>query len=108
MTEFMNVVIEDAVFVTTLLLCLYGLVSCYKYMKTVAGADLLIAGLLFYGISILFALGTTGFETSFFENFTRVSVLDQYSYMYFLGVVPRLGLILVIVGLFRMAEGVKE
>ena len=107
MTENIAVAIEDAVFVITLLLCVYGLVSCYRHRKTVAGAETLIAGLMFYGISVLFALGATGFAAGFFENFSRVALLDQYSYMYFLGVLPRLGLILVFVGLFRMAEGVK-
>jgi hypothetical protein len=108
MIENIAIAIEDIMFVALLLLCLYGLVSCYRHTKTVAGADLLVAGLLFYGISILFALGASGFGASYFENFSRVALLDQHSYMYFLGVVPRLGLILVIVGLFRMAGTVKE
>jgi hypothetical protein len=108
MIENIAIIIEDILFVLFLLLCLYGLISCYRHIKTVPGADLLVAGLLFVGISVLFALGASGFGASFFENFSRVGLLTGRSYMYFLGTVPRLGLILVIVGLFRMAKSVKE
>jgi hypothetical protein len=108
MFEMINVVIEDIAFVIILILCLYGLASCLRHTKTIPGADLVVIGLLFYGMSVVFSLGTTGFASGFFENFSRVSILDQHSYLYFLSILPRPALILVIVGLFRMAAAVKE
>ncbi|NQU07886.1 MAG: hypothetical protein HQ583_04935, partial [Candidatus Abyssubacteria bacterium] len=91
-------VIENGCFAVIALLCIYGLIACQKHTKTIAGADLLVLGLLFYCTSALFAMGATGFTGSFFDGFTRVVYLNNSSYMYFLSVAMRLGLILVIVG----------
>lgn len=100
-------VIENGCFAVIVLLCIYGLFVCRKHTKTIAGADLLVLGLLFYCTSALFAMGAIGFTGSFFDGFTRVIYLNNSSYMYFLSVVMRLGLILVIVGLLRMGRSLK-
>ncbi len=107
MSEGVALVVENGCFAVIALLCIYGLIACQKHTKTMAGADLLVVGLLFYCISALFALGATGFTGSFFDGFTRVGYLNNSSYMYFLSVAMRLGLILVIVGLFRVGRSLK-
>lgn len=100
-------VVENGCFAVIALLCIYGLIACRKHTKTIAGADLLVLGLLLHCTSVLFAMGATGFTGSFFDGFTRVGYLNSSSYMYFLSVVMRLGLILVIVGLLRMGRSLK-
>lgn len=107
MSEGVTLVIENGCFAIIVLLCIYGLIACQKHTKTITGADLLVIGLLFYCTSALFAMGATGFTGSFFDGFTRVGYLNSRSYMYFLSVAMRLGLILVIVGLFRMGRSLK-
>lgn len=102
-----SLIIENASFVAILLLCLLGAYSSFKRYKTMPGADLLFLGFLLYGLYALLAFTGSGFTGSYFDDFSKLGKLSSLTYVYFVSFALRLGLIFVIVGLFRVARGMK-
>ena len=96
--------IEQISYVVILLLCIYGVAKSYKCYKTIAGADLLLLGFLMYGAYALLAISLAGIGGSFFHDFTMVATLTSKNAMYFLSLVFRLGLVFVMIGLFRIGR----
>ncbi len=107
MSDVVTSAVENGLLAVIVLLCIYGLAGCYKHSKTVPGADILVLGILIYGMSTVFAIGATGFTGSFFDNYSRVGPVSSASYMYFISVVARMGLVLLIIALFRVGRGLK-
>ena len=100
--------IENAVFIAIFLLCMYGAASCYRHSKTLPGADLLLLGFVVYGIYGMLGWAAAGFNGSFMEDYSRTGMVDMASIRYVLAVVLRLGLIILLVGIFRVARGHKS
>jgi hypothetical protein len=100
-------IIEIASFIAIFLLCLHGAYATFKHSKTVPGADLIFLGLLLYGLYALLAVTGSGFTESYFGNFSAIGTLNSANFMYFLSCVLRLGLILVVIGLLRVARNLK-
>ena len=100
--------IENAVFIAIFLVCMYGVASCYKHTKTLPGADLLLLGFLLYGIYAMLGWAAAGFNGSFMEDYSRTGMVDMVSIRYVLAYVLRLGLVVLLVGIFKMAKGQKS
>jgi hypothetical protein len=100
-------IIENGMFLLTLLVCLYATIACLKFQKTVPGADLMAIGFMLYGIYALLAIVAPGFNGSFFEDFIFVAKLQRGTEMYFVALALRLGLILIVAGMFRVGRGLK-
>ena len=99
--------IENGSFVTILLICCIGAYTSFKHYKTLPGADLMFIGFMLYGLYGLLAFTGPGFTESYFSYFSKIGKLDSSSYVFFVSFTLRLGLILAIVGLFRIARGLK-
>ncbi len=107
MSVILATTIEIGLIAVTFLIVLYALAISYKHSKTIPGADLLFLGLLFYAAYPLAALGAAGFTQSFFDNFCLVGEINSVSYMFFVSYAARLGLILAIIGLFKVGRSLK-
>ena len=107
MSDMIRIMIENASFVTIFLLCLYGAMSVRAHTKTVPGADLLLIGLLFYAAYAILAWTASGFTGSFITDWSRTAVLDGQTFKHFLAYGLRLGMILVLVGIFRLGRDSK-
>jgi len=107
MSVILATTIEICLIVVILLLGLCALAISYKHYKTIPGADLLFVGLLFYVAYPLAALGAAGFTQSFFDNFYMIGEISSVSYMFFVSYAARLGLILAIIGLFKIGRSLK-
>jgi hypothetical protein len=107
MNVILTTVIENATFIVISLLCLYGVLSVRKYTKTVPGADLLLVGFLLYAIYGVLAWAAAGFTGSFITDWSRTAVLDGDTFPHFLAYGLRLGLIVILVGIFRIARSLK-
>ncbi len=107
MSPVFSAISESCLIVVISLLGLYALAISYKHSKTIPGADLLFLGFLLYAAYPLVALATVGFTESFFDNFTLVSAFDSDTYIYFVSYALRLGLILAIIGLFKIGRSLK-
>jgi len=103
----LSLIIENGSFVAMLLLCLLGAYASFKHYKTLPGADLMFLGFLLYGLYALLAFTGSGFTGSYFDDFSKLGKLNSLTYIYFVSFALRLGLILVLVGLFRVARGLK-
>ncbi len=103
----LSAIIESCLLVAISLPVLYVLAISYKHSKTIPGADLLFLGFLLYAAYPLVALAAVGFTESFFDNFNLVSVFHSDSYIYYVSYALRLGLILAIIGLFRIGRSLK-
>lgn len=99
--------IENISLVVLFLMCMYGAYVNYKHYKTLPGADLVSVGLLCYGIYGLLAFTGSGFNGSYFRDWSLIGRLDSLSFLYFLSWALRLGLILVIIGLYRIGRSLK-
>lgn len=107
MSALAALIIENGSFIAMFLFCLFGIYVSSKYYKSVPGADLVLIGFLSYGIYALLAFTGPGFTGSYFMSFTQVSKLSSQTFVYFISFALRLGLILVIVGILRIARGLK-
>ncbi len=107
MSELAALIIENGSFIIMFLFCLFGIYVSSKHYKSVPGADLVLIGFLSYGIYALLAFTGPGFTGSYFMGFTQVSTLSSQTFVYFISFALRLGLILVIVGILRIAGGLK-
>jgi hypothetical protein len=96
--------IEQISYVVILLLCIYGVAKSYKQYKTRVGGDLLLLGFLMYGAYALLAISLSGIGGSYFHDLTMVGMLNSKNVMYFLSLIFRLGLVFMIIGLFRMGR----
>jgi hypothetical protein len=103
----LSLIIENASYVIIFLACAYGAYINFKQSKTMPGADILSIGFLLYGIYGMLAFAGPGFTGSYFSAFARVGVLDSATVMYFISYALRLCMILIIIGLFRLARNVK-
>ncbi|MBI4832792.1 MAG: hypothetical protein HY801_14825 [Candidatus Lindowbacteria bacterium] len=103
----LSLVIENGSYVVIFLACAYGAYVNLKQSKTVPGADILAIGFLIYGIYGMLAFAGPGFTGSFFSALAKVGVLDSTTTVYFISYAARLSIILVIIGLFRVARNVK-
>jgi hypothetical protein len=101
-------IVEQIMFVIVILACLYGLVASYKRYKTLAGADLMFLGFLLYGAYAALAIFLPGPGGSYFIDFTLVGELNSQTAVHFVSLAMRLGLILIIIGLFRIGRAAKE
>lgn len=99
--------IENALLVALFLLCIYGAYVNYRHSKTLPGADLVFVGLLCYGMYGLLAFTGSGFNGSYFRDWSLVGRLNSATFVYFLSWGLRLGVILVIIGLYRMGRSLK-
>ncbi len=99
--------IENGLLVVLFLVCVYGAYVNYKHSKTVPGANLVFVGLLCFGIYGLLAFTCSGFNGSYFRDWSLVGRLNSGNFAYFLSWGLRLGLILVIIGLFRIGRSLK-
>jgi len=107
MSALTALIIENGSFILMFLFCLFGVYMSSKYYKSVPGADLVLIGFLCYGIYALLAFTGPGFTGSYFNDFSRVSTLSSQTFVYFISFALRLGLILVIIGILRIARGLK-
>ena len=107
MNEILTIVIENASFVIMFLLCACGIAASHKHSKTLPGADLLLIGFLIYAIYAMLGWAAAGFTGSFMTDISRTGNLNSVVFKYFLAYGLRLGLILVLVGIFRVARGLK-
>jgi hypothetical protein len=107
MDNSITVIIENASFIAIFLLCLYGIMFCRKHTKTIPGADLLFIGFLLYAVYAVLAWAVSGFTGSFITDWSRCGALDIDSFSHFLAYGLRLGLILVLIGIFRIARSLK-
>lgn len=107
MSDTIKIVIENASFVAIFLLCLYGAMSVRAHIKTVPGADLLMIGLLLYAAYAMLAWTASGFNGSFITDWSRTAVLDGGTFKHFLAYGLRLGMILALVGIFRLGRESK-
>lgn len=99
--------IEQIMYVVILLSCLYGVVVSYKSYKTLPGADLLMLGFLVYVAYTALAIALPGLGGSYFHDFTLVGDLSNETTMHFLSLAFRLGLVIVIIGLYRVGRHVQ-
>lgn len=107
MSVVFTIVIENASFIAVFLFCLCGIAACYKHSKTLPGADLLLIGFLIYAIYSLLGWAVPGFNGSFITDWSRIGMLSSASFKHFLAYGLRLGLILIIIGIFKVARGLK-
>ena len=103
----LSLIIENGSFVAMLVMCLIGAYSSFKHYKTLPGADLMFLGFLLYGVYALLAFTGPGFTGSYFSDFSKLGKLNSLTYLYFVSFALRLGLVLVIIGFFRIARGLK-
>ena len=101
------IILENASFVVIFLLCIFGISACYKHNKTLPGADLLLIGFLLYAMYGMLAWAVSGFNGSFITDWSRTAVLDGKTFAHFLAYGLRLGLILVLMGIFRIGRDLK-
>ena len=107
MSDTITVLIENASFIAIFLLCLYGVVSVRKHNKTVPGADLLLIGFLLYASYGMLCWTAPGFNGSFIADWSRTATLNGGTLMHFIAQALRLGLILIVVGMFKIGSGLK-
>ena len=107
MSDTANVIIENASFITIFLLCLYGVLLVRAHTKTVPGADLLLVGLLLYAGYALLSWSSPGFTGSFITDWTRIPALSGGSLLHFIAQALRFGLILIVIGVFKVGVGLK-
>ncbi len=103
----LSVIIENVLFVAMFLLCAFGAYFNYKQAKTLPGADMVALGLMMYGVYALLAFTGPGFTGSFFRDFAKVGRLNGDNFVYFVSFALRLGLIPIIVGLHKIAKGLR-
>ncbi len=109
MSVTVTTLIENAAFIAIFLLCMYGAASCNKHSKTLPGADLLVLGFVIYGIYGMLGWAAAGFTGSFMEDYSRTTVVtDTASLRFIIACVLRLGLIILLIGLFKVARGHKS
>ncbi len=101
------VIIQNASFVAVFLLCLYGVMSVRAHAKTVPGADLLLIGFLLYAGYGMLCWSLPGFTGSFIADWSRTAVLDGGTLMHFIAHALRLGMILILVGVFKVGRSLK-
>ena len=101
------VIIENASFIAIFLLCVCGALAVRKHTETTPGADLLLIGLLLYAGYGMLCWAAPGFTGSFITYWTRAAVLDGTTLMFFIAHGLRLGLILILVGVFKVGRGLK-
>jgi hypothetical protein len=99
--------LENASFIGVFLLCVFGISASYKHNKTVPGADLLTIGFLLYALHGVLAWAVPGFTGSFMADWSRTGVLNGDSFAHFLAYGLRIGLIFILIGIFRMARDLK-
>jgi len=102
-----SLIVENGAFIAIFIICLIGAYASFKQYKNLPGADLIFLGFLLYGVYSLLAFTGSGFTGSFFDDFSKVGKLNSLNYIYFVSFALRLGLVLVIVGFFRVARGLK-
>ena len=107
MSDLAALIIENGSFIAMFLFCLSAIYVSSKYYKSVPGADLVLVGFLFYGIYALLAFTGPGFTGSYFSDFSHTAKLNSQTFVYFISFALRLGLILVLVGILRIARGLK-
>lgn len=103
----LTIVIENASFVAIFLVCIYGVAASQKHRSTLPGADLLLIGFLLYAMYGLLGWAAAGFNGSFITDYSRTAALGSVTAKYFITMTLRLGLILILVGIFRVAKGQK-
>jgi hypothetical protein len=103
-----SALLEQASHALILILSLYGVLISYKCYKTKPGADLLLLGFLLYlGYTVL-ALALPGYGGSYFHEFTMVATLESKTALHFLSLVFRLGLVFVIIGIYRISRSTAD
>ena len=108
MGDTLNIIVENASFILIAITCIYGAVSLRAHSKTVPGADLLLIGFLLYAGHGLLSWAAPGFTGSFIVDWSRTAVLNGDSILHFIAQALRLGLILIVVGAFKVGSGLKS
>jgi hypothetical protein len=105
MNSLSMLILENVLYIAIFLLCMVGVVMSYKHNKTIPGADLLTLGFLVWGMSGLMAWATAGFNGSYILSYCHIGMIDGISAKFAIAYALRGGLILVIIGIFKMARG---
>ncbi len=108
MDAMLAALIENASFLTIFSLSLYGVLSVRKHTKTLPGADLLLVGFLFFSGYGMLCWTAPGFNGSFMADWSLTATLNGGTLMHFIALALRLGLILVVVGMLKIASGLKN
>ena len=86
---------------------IFGAYASFKHYKSLPGADLMFIGFLLYGFYALLAFTGPGFTESYFSYFSKIGKLNSENYIFFVSFALRLGLVLVVIGLVRVARGLR-
>ncbi len=107
MNYLVTLIIENGSYALIFLLCIYSAFTSYRTYTTTKGADLAAIGFLLYSIYALLAIAGPGFTGSYFRDFSKVGKVESASLVYFISFTMRLGLILLVIGLFRIGRNIK-
>ncbi|UCD57412.1 MAG: hypothetical protein JSV16_16675 [Candidatus Hydrogenedentota bacterium] len=107
MSVVLSLIIENGSFVAIFLISLFGAYVSFKSYKTLPGADLVSVGFLLYAVYALLAFTGPGFTGSYFNDFSGIGRFDSSSLTHLISCTSRLGLILVVIGLFRIGRRLK-
>ena len=107
MSDLTALIVENGSFIVMFLFCLFSVYLASKHYKTVPGVDLMLLGFLIYGIYALLAFTGPGFTGSYFDGFRGIGKLKSANAVYFISIVLRLGLILVMIGILRLGKNLK-
>jgi hypothetical protein len=102
-----TLIIENGSFIAIFLLCIFGVAASYKHNKTLPGADLLLLGFLLYAIHGVLSWAVSGFTGSFIADWSQTAVLKGATFPHFLAYGLRIGLILILIGIFRIGRNLK-
>ncbi|GAB4345728.1 MAG: hypothetical protein Kow0099_26310 [Candidatus Abyssubacteria bacterium] len=99
--------IENASYIAIAIICFYGAYLSYKRAENTPGAKLVFIGLVLYGAYAFLAFAVPGFDWSLLDAYTKLARPELSTVGYFVTVLLRLGLVLVIAGLFQMGRSLK-
>ncbi|RJP16191.1 MAG: hypothetical protein C4520_19485 [Candidatus Abyssobacteria bacterium SURF_5] len=104
MNFYASLIIENGSFLAIFLISIAAAYACNKRAKDVPGASLMMLGFLLYSVYGLLAISGPGFTGSFFRDFAKVGVLESASLIYFLGCASRVGMVLILAGMYAVAK----
>lgn len=103
-----SLIIENGSFIAIFLISIALVYASSRKAKTVPGANLLMAGFLMYAMYGLLAVTGPGFTGSLFRDFSKIGVLVMANFVYFLSWGLRAGMVLIIIGIYRMARSLQS
>jgi len=102
MLYWLSLIIENGAYIAIFALSIATAYAINKQAKGVPGANLLAIGFFMYALYGLLSFTGPGFTGSFFRDFSKVGTLNSQNFIYFLSLIMRFGMVLVIAGIYRL------